>query len=143
MQIVKCIIKLNIPAGQASAAPPTGPILGQYGLNIMDFCKSFNEKTQDLNAVILPVLIIVYQNNSFDYVIRIPTTSSLFKKLLSIDTGSGKTGAEIIGVLTTQQLYELAILKSKEFPYYSDLHSICTMLIGTAESMGILVRTSL
>ena len=104
-------IKLQLPAGQASPAPPVGPALGQHGVNIMEFCKAYNAKTQDQSGMIIPVEIIVYADRSFSFVTKTPPASRLLLKLAQIDKGSAEPNREKVGKVTTEQLREIARIK--------------------------------
>ncbi|MCM8800696.1 MAG: 50S ribosomal protein L11 [Candidatus Omnitrophica bacterium] len=132
-------IKLYIPAGQANPAPPVGPALGQYGVNIMQFCKQFNEKTQGKEGMILPVVITVYEDKSFTFIIKSPPSSVLLKRAANLAKASGLSGKEIIGKITRKQLEEIAKLKLKDLNT-TDLKQAIKIIEGTARSMGITVE---
>jgi len=129
-------IKLQIPAGKANPAPPIGPALGAAGVNIMGFCKEFNAKTQDKGGDILPVVINVYQDKSFDFITKQPPVSRTILKTLGLESGSKMPNRDKIGVLTMKQVEEIA---EKKFPDLGvrSMESAMQMVIGTAKSMGI------
>ena len=132
-------IRLYVPAGAANPAPPVGPALGQHGVNIMMFCKSFNEKTKGRDPLPLPVVITVYKDKSFDFIIKTPPTSALIKKSAKLAKASGTAGKEIIGTLTTKQVEEIAKLKMDDLNTIDMAQAIVT-ITGTARSMGIEVK---
>jgi large subunit ribosomal protein L11 len=136
---VKTVIKLQIPAGQANPAPPVGPALGQHGINIMAFCKEYNEKTAGQAGSIVPVEITVYEDRSFTFVCRTPPASDLLKKTLKLEKASGRPGHDEAGVLTRKQLRELAEIKSKDLNVKS-IEAAERIIAGTARSMGIKVE---
>src|SRR3990172_3160058 len=129
-------IKLQIPGGQANPAPPVGPALGQHGLNIMDFCKSFNEKTKDQMGTILPVVITVYDDRSYTFIIKTPPASVLIKKALKIEKGSPEPSKQKVGTITRAQLEEIATLKMPDINA-NDLKAGGNIIAGTAGSMGV------
>ena len=129
-------IKLQIPAGSANPAPPVGPALGQHGINIMGFCKEYNERTASMAGSIVPVEITVFEDRSFTFVTKTPPTTDLLKKALSIEKGSGTAGRTKAGVLTRQKLNEIAKLKSKDLNARS-IEGAERIVAGTARSMGI------
>jgi large subunit ribosomal protein L11 len=133
---VKTQIKLYCPAGQANPAPPVGPALGQHGVNIMEFCKSFNEATKGREGLILPVVITVYEDRTFTFVIKSPPCSVLLKRACGIAKASGLPGRETIGKITRSQLEEIAKAKLKDLNV-SDLAGAIKTVEGTARSMGI------
>ncbi len=136
---VMAVIKLHIPAGQASPAPPVGPALGQHGVNIMAFCKDYNARTAKQAGVIIPVEITVYQDRSFTFVTKTPPASDLLKKAAGIEKGSGETPREIVGSVTRQQIREIAQLKMKDLNAL-DLEGAERIIEGTARSMGIEIK---
>jgi large subunit ribosomal protein L11 len=136
---VKAIIKLQIPAGQANPAPPVGPALGQHGINIMAFCKDYNERTASQAGSIVPVEITVFDDRSFTFITKTPPTSDLLKKALEVEKGSGDTGREKIGTLSRDKLREIAELKIKDLNATS-IESAERIVEGTARSMGIEVE---
>lgn len=129
-------IKLYVPAGQANPAPPVGPALGQHGVNIMGFCKSFNEKTKGKEGVILPVVITVYKDKSFDFIVKTPPTSVLIKKAANLARASGTAGKEKIAVISKKQIEEIAKTKMEDLNTH-DLNLAIRTIEGTARSMGI------
>ena len=130
------VIKLQIPAGKANPAPPVGPALGQHGINIMGFCKEYNERTDSMAGSIVPVEITVFEDRSFTFVTKTPPTPDLLKKALSLEKGSGTAGRDKVGVLTRQQLNEIAKMKSKDLNARS-IEAAERIVAGTARSMGI------
>ncbi len=133
---VKAIVKLQIPAGKANPAPPIGPALGQHGVNIMGFCKEYNDRTASQEGSIVPVEITIYEDRSFTFVTKTPPSADLLKKALGIEKGSGAPGGQKIGKLPQSKLKEIAQLKMKDLKAASmdgAMHSI----EGTARSMGI------
>jgi large subunit ribosomal protein L11 len=129
-------IKLHVPAGQANPAPPVGPALGQHGVNIMQFCKSFNEQTKDKDGIILPVVISVYEDKKFDFIIKTPPCSVLLKRAANLAKASGIAGKEKIGTVTTKQVEEIAKQKLADLNT-TDLEVAKKTVAGTARSMGI------
>ncbi|MBI3601691.1 MAG: 50S ribosomal protein L11 [Candidatus Omnitrophica bacterium] len=132
-------IKLYVPAGQANPAPPVGPALGQHGVNIMMFCKSFNDKTKGREVLPLPVIITVYKDKSFDFVIKTPPSSALIKKAAKLAKASGTAGKETIGTLTVKQVEEIAKMKMEDLNTV-DMNQAIATIAGTARSMGIEVK---
>ena len=130
------VIKLQIPAGKANPAPPVGPALGQHGINIMGFCKEYNERTASMAGSIVPVEITVFEDRSFTFVTKTPPTPDLLKKALSLEKGSGTAGRDKVGVLSHQKLNEIAKLKSKDLNARS-IEAAERIVAGTARSMGI------
>jgi large subunit ribosomal protein L11 len=134
------ILKLQIPAGGANPSPPVGPALGQVGLNIMDFCNAFNNETKDAEkGVPLPVVINVYEDKSFDFVIKTPPAAVLIRKALGIDKGSGEPNREKVGKLTRNQLEEIAKTKEPDLNA-NDIDAAVSIIAGTARSMGVEVE---
>ncbi|WP_038057333.1 50S ribosomal protein L11 [Thermodesulfobacterium hydrogeniphilum] len=129
-------IKLQIPAGQATPAPPVGPALGQHGVNIMEFVKAFNEKTRGQEGYIIPVVITVYADRSFTFELKTPPASVLLKKAAGIEVGAHNPGKEIVGKVTRKQLEEIAKMKMKDMNA-SSLETAMRTIEGTAKSMGI------
>jgi large subunit ribosomal protein L11 len=129
-------IKLQIPGGQANPAPPVGPALGQHGLNIMDFCKAFNDKTKDQQGMILPVVITVYEDRTYSFIIKTPPAAILIKKALNLKSGSGEPNKEKVGKITRQQLKEIAELKMPDLNA-NDVEAGANIIGGTAHSMGV------
>ncbi|OGO42679.1 MAG: 50S ribosomal protein L11 [Chloroflexi bacterium RBG_16_58_8] len=136
---VKAIVKLQIPAGQANPAPPVGPALGQHGLNIMGFCKEYNERTASQAGSIIPVEITVYEDRSFTFITKTPPTSDLLKKALAVEKASGSAGHDEAGTISRQKLHEIAELKIKDLNANS-IEAAERTVAGTARSMGIKVE---
>ena len=132
-------IKLHVPGGQANPAPPVGPALGQHGVNIMEFCKQFNAKTQNAQGVITPVEITVYGDRSFTFITKTPPASFLIKKAAGLAKASGVPNTEKVGTVTRAQLEEIAELKMADLNT-SNMDSAVKMLAGTCRSMGIELR---
>ena len=130
------IIKLQIPGGDAKPAPPVGPALGQAGVPIVPFCKEFNAKTQDMTGTIIPVVITVYADKSFTFILKSPPAAELLKKAAGIASGSGEPNKEKVGRVTHKQLLEIAARK-KEDLNASDPEMAARIIAGTARSMGI------
>lgn len=135
---VKAVIKLYCPAGQANPAPPVGPALGQHGLNIMEFCKQFNAKTQGREGLILPVIITAYEDRSFNFIIKSPPTPTLLKRACGLAKASGVPHKEKVGAVTREQVREIAKIKLKDLNT-DDLERAMKIVEGTARSMGIVV----
>ena len=129
-------IKLQIPAGAANPAPPVGPALGQHGVNIMEFCKAFNERTKKEEGMIIPVVITVYKDRSFSFITKTPPASILLKKSAGLAKASGTPGKEKIAKVTKTQVREIAKLKMPDLNA-SDLEGAVKIVEGTARSMGI------
>jgi large subunit ribosomal protein L11 len=136
---IKTIVKLQIPAGQANPAPPVGPALGQHGLNIMAFCKEYNERTASQAGSIIPVEITVYEDRTFTFVTRTPPASDLLKKALKLEKASGRAGHDFAGTITPKQLRDIAELKMKDLNVNS-VEAAERVVAGTARSMGIKVE---
>ena len=132
-------IKLQIPAGKANPAPPVGPALGQHGVNIMEFCKTFNAKTQDQMGKIIPVEITVYADRTFSFITKTPPAPSLILEAAGISKGSGEPNREKVGSITSAQVREIAEIKMPDLNA-SDVDSAMRMVAGTARSMGIIVE---
>ena len=132
-------IKLMIQAGQATPAPPVGPALGQYGVNIMDFCTQFNQKSKSRGNDLIPVIITVYKDNSFDFIMKSPPTSFLLKRAAGIVKGSGEPNREKVATVTKKQVREIAEAKKESFNT-DDIEKIIKVIEGTAHSMGMHVE---
>jgi len=129
-------IKLHIPAGKATPAPPVGPALGQHGLNIMDFCKAFNARTAKEEGMIIPVVITVFQDRSYTFITKTPPASILIKKAAGLAKGSGAPNKDKVGTLTEKQIEEIARQKMPDLNCY-DLDAAKQIVRGTARSMGV------
>ena len=136
---IVAVIKLALQAGKANPAPPVGPALGQHGVNIMEFCKAFNAKTQDQSGDIVPVEITVYADRSFTFITKTPPASSLILKKANLKKGSGEPNREKVGVIKRAQIKEIAELKMKDLNA-SSIESAMSMIEGTARSMGVNVE---
>jgi len=136
---VRAIIKLQIPAGQANPAPPVGPALGQHGINIMQFCKEYNDRTSSQAGSIVPVEITVFEDRSFTFITKTSPATDLLKKALGVEKGSGTTGHEEVGTLSRDQLREIARVKAKDLSANS-IEEAEKIIAGTARSMGIKVE---
>ena len=133
-------IKLQIPAGQATPAPPVGPALGQHGVNIMEFCKAFNAQTQDQTGRIIPVEITVYEDRSFSFITKTPPAAVLIKEAIGIEKGSGEPNRTKVGRITQDQLREIATAKMPDLNA-RDLDEATRIIAGTARSMGVEVAS--
>jgi large subunit ribosomal protein L11 len=136
---IKAIVKLHVPAGQANPAPPVGPALGQQGINIMGFCKEFNERTAKQTGSVVPVEITVYVDRSFSFVTKTPLATDLIKKALGVEKGAGAAGHDAPMVLTREKLREIAQLKAKDLTA-NDIEGAERIIAGTARSMGIRIE---
>lgn len=136
---IKTFIKLNLPAGEATPAPPVGPALGQHGVPIMDFIKEYNARTANQKGQIIPAVITVYQDRSFDFITKLPPVAEMIKKKISIKKGSGKPNTEKAGTLTSQQVQEIAQEKMEDLNAYT-VETAARIVEGTARSMGVVVR---
>ncbi len=132
-------IKLHVPAGAANPAPPVGPALGQHGVNIMQFCKQFNEQTKGREGLILPAVISVYEDKTFTFIIKSPPSSILLKRAANLAKASGTAGKEVIGKVTRKQVEEIAKLKLNDLNT-RDMNEALKIIQGTARSMGIVVE---
>ena len=132
------MIKLQLPAGKATPAPPVGPALGQHGVNIMGFCKEFNAKTADKAGLIIPVVITVYQDRSFSFILKTPPAAVLIKKELGLESGSGVPNRTKVGNITKEQIRKIAELKMPDLNA-ATIETAMSMIEGTASSMGVVV----
>ena len=132
-------IKLQIPAGKANPSPPVGPALGQHGVNIMEFCKQFNAKTQKQEGMIIPVVITVYADRSFSFITKTPPAAVLLMKAAGVEKGSGTPNKDKVGKVTKKQVMEIAKLKMPDLTA-ADLEAAVKTIEGTARSMGIVVE---
>jgi large subunit ribosomal protein L11 len=133
---VQAQIKLQIPAGKANPAPPVGPALGQQGVNIMEFCKQFNAKTQSLGDTVIPVIITVYNDRSFSFITKTPPVSILIKKALKLESGSKNPAREKVGKITADQIKQIAQIKLPDLNCLT-LEAAISQVTGSARSMGI------
>lgn len=136
---IKSILKLNLPAGTATPAPPVGPILGQAGINMMAFLKEYNDKTKDQKGQVIPAEITVFQDGSFKFVLKLPPVSDLIKQAVKIKMGAKAPGTEVVGTLTMSQAREIAEKKLPDLNTDS-VESALNTVIGTARSMGVTVK---
>ena len=132
------MMKLQLPAGKATPAPPVGPALGQHGVNIMGFCKEFNAKTANQAGLIIPVVITVYQDRSFSFILKTPPAAVLIKKELGLESGSGVPNRTKVGSLTKEQVRKIAELKMPDLNAAS-IETAMSMIEGTAKSMGVTI----
>jgi large subunit ribosomal protein L11 len=139
MKEIKAKVKLIIPGGEATPAPPIGPSLAQYGINIGEFCSKFNEATKNDKGVKIPVEITIYEDRSFDFVIKKPPVSELIKRYLKIEKGSGETGKVIVGKLKKEEIRKIAEEKLPDLNT-DDIEKAMKIVIGTAKSMGVEVE---
>ena len=135
-------VKLALPAGKATPAPPVGPALGQYGANIVMFCKEYNAKTADKVGLVIPVEISIYDDRSFSFILKTPPASVLLAKAAGVDKGSGKPNSYLIGNISNSQLQEIASIKLPDLNT-DDINKAMLIIKGTARSMGIGVDSSL
>ncbi|UCE78758.1 MAG: 50S ribosomal protein L11 [Nitrospiraceae bacterium] len=133
---IAALVKLQIPAGKATPAPPVGPALGPHGVNIMEFCKAFNAQTKVMGDTIIPVVMTVYQDRTFTFITKTPPASELLKKAAGIIKGSGVPNKEKVGKVTTAQIKEIAQTKLEDLNAYS-LDEAMKIIAGTARSMGV------
>ena len=136
---IESYIKLQIKGGAANPAPPVGPALGQHGVNIMEFCKAFNAKTQEMQGKIIPVVITVYADRSFTFITKTPPASFLLLEAAKLEKGSGEPNREKVGQVTREQLKNIAEIKWEDLNA-ADIDSAISMIAGTARSMGLTVR---
>ena len=130
------VVKLQLEAGKATPAPPVGPALGQYGVNLMEFCKKFNAVTADQAGTLLPVEISVYEDRSFSFIVKTPPASFLLKKAAGVKSGAKEPGKEVVGKITKSQLREIAEIKMKDLTA-KDIDAAMKTIAGTAKNMGI------
>ena len=140
MKKVQATVKLNLPAGEANPGPPAGPILGQYGVPIMDFINQYNQVTKDQKGNIIPVVITVYEDRTFDFITKLPPVSNMIKKRLKLEKGAKETKRETVGKLSRSDLEEIAQLKMKDLNT-PDLQAAVRIVEGTAKSMGIEIKS--
>ncbi|MEE8414604.1 MAG: 50S ribosomal protein L11 [Dehalococcoidales bacterium] len=136
---IKAVIKLQIEAGKANPAPPVGSALGQYGVNIMGFCKEYNDRTASQAGSIIPAEITVFDDRTFTFITKMSPTADLLKKALEIDKGAGSSGRDVVGTLSREKLREIAKLKAKDLTAI-DVEGAERIIAGTARSMGIEVE---
>lgn len=136
---VEAIIKLQIPAGKATPAPPIGPALGQHGVQIMDFCKAYNDATKEKSGTVIPVEIYVHKDKSFTFKLKTPPAAVLIKQALGIKKGAGTPNTQTVGTLTKKQVEEIAAIKMPDLNAY-DIESASRIIEGTARNMGVKVR---
>jgi large subunit ribosomal protein L11 len=139
MKEIAALVKLQIKGGQANPAPPIGPALGSKGVNIMEFCKQFNARTQDKPGEVLPVVITIYKDKSFDFVIKTPPAAELLKKAAKIEKGSSEPNRKKVGKVTWQQIREIAEKKMPDLNCYT-VEAAMRMIAGTAKSMGLVIE---
>lgn len=136
---IKTIIKLNVPAGEATPAPPVGPALGQHGLPIMEFVKAFNDRTQEKKGNILPVVITVYEDRTFAFITKEPPVAEMIKKTLALEKGSGNALKEPVGTLTSAQVRQIAENKLPDLNT-KNVEAAMKVVEGTAKSMGVKIN---
>lgn len=136
---IKTTIKVNLPAGEATPAPPLGPALGQHGVAIMEFVKAYNDKTASMKGQMVPAVITVYEDRSFDFELKKAPVSEMIRKKLGLTKGSGETGREVVGTLTKKQVEEIAQEKMDDLNAH-DLEAASRIVAGTARSMGVKVE---
>ena len=135
---IKGYIKLQIQAGKANPAPPIGPALGQQGVNIMEFCKAYNDRTKDMVGQVIPVVITVYEDRSFEFILKTPPVSDLLKKYAKIQKGSPEPNKNKVGSVTMEQIKEIAQIKLKDLNA-NTIDAAMSIVMGSARSMGITV----
>ena len=133
---VTAVVKLQCPGGQANPAPPVGPALGQHGVNIMEFCKAFNARTQDRPGLIIPALITIYSDRTFTFELKTPPASVLLKRAAKVEKGSGEPNRTKVGTVTTKQVREIAEMKLNDLSA-NDVEAAIKVISGTARSMGL------
>lgn len=139
MKKVKAVVKLQIPAGKANPAPPVGPALAQHGINLMQFCKAYNARTSGQVGNIIPAEITIYQDSSFDFILKSPPTADLLRKAAGVEKGSSEANREKVGTVTRDQLRDIAETKMKDLNAV-DIDGAMRQIEGTARSMGIQVE---
>ena len=137
---VLTLIKLHVPGGAANPAPPVGPALGQHGVNIMEFCKAFNAQTQNENGTILPIVITVYEDRSFTFVVKTPPAAVLIRQAIGLDKGSGEPNRTKVAKITQDQVREIAEAKMQDLNA-NDVDQAAKIIAGTARSMGVEVTS--
>jgi len=137
---IKAVIKLNLPAGEATPGPPAGPALGQHGVPIMNFINQYNEKTKDQKGNLIPAIITVYEDRSFSFITKLPPVSALIKKKLKLEKGAKETKRETVGKLTKKDIKEIAKQKMPDLNT-NDLEAAARIVRGTAKSMGIEIES--
>ena len=135
---ITALVKLQIPAGKATPAPPVGPALGQHGINMQGFCKEFNERTAKQAGIIIPVVITIYQDRTFTFITKTPPAAVLIKKAVGLESASGRPNTEKVANITKAQIKEIAELKMRDLNAAS-IETAMSMIAGTARSMGIVV----
>jgi large subunit ribosomal protein L11 len=133
---IKAIVKIALQAGSANPAPPVGTALGPHGIKIMDFCNEFNEKTKDMRGSVIPAVVTIYEDRSFDFIIKKPPVSDMIKKMAGITKGTGTTGREKVGKITMAQVTEIATNKLPDLNT-QDIEAAKRSVMGTARSMGV------
>ena len=136
---LKTMIKLQIPAGKANPAPPIGPALGQHGINIMEFCKQYNAKTQDKGDTVIPVEISIFEDRSFTFILKTPPAAVLIKKAANVEKGSGEPNRNKVGTITKEKVREIAEMKMPDLNANS-VEAAMKIIEGTARNMGITVK---
>lgn len=136
---IKTVFKLNLQAGAANPAPPVGPILGQQGINIMEFCKAYNDATKDKRGQVIPAEITVFEDRSFTFILKLPPVSALIKQALNIKSGAKTPSKEVVGTLTKDQVKQIAETKMPDLNATS-IEAAMQMVMGTARSMGVQVK---
>lgn len=136
---VKAVVKVQAPAGKANPAPPIGPALGQHGVNIQDFCSRFNEQTKDMGGDILPVVITIYEDRSFDFIIKSPPAAVLLKKAAKVEKGAGNQLTQKVGSVTRAQVKDIAERKMADLNA-KDMEAAMRIIEGTARNMGIEIK---
>jgi len=136
---VKALIKLQIPAGKANPAPPVGPALGQHGVNIMEFCTAFNEKTKDKGNTVLPVIISVFEDRTLTFIVKTPPAAELIKKAINLEKGSKEPNRDKVGKITKDQIRQIAEQKMPDLNC-TDIESAIRIIEGTAKNMGVEIK---